>query len=85
MNCFCCGKCAKTGFKGRMAVHEMMMMSPEIRELAFQRAPLTELRKASLNAGFPDLLGDGKLKTLDGLTTMIEVSKIAQVEGTVDH
>ena len=79
-----CPKCSGTGFKGRQGVYELMEMSSEIRELAFQRANVGEIRKVAAAQGMRNLLGDARLKVLDGLTTMEEIAKIAQSEGLVD-
>ncbi len=80
-----CPNCGNTGFKGRRGVYEIMVMNTEIRDLTFKRSPVNLLRKAAIAGGMRPLLGDGKLKILDGGTTPHEVSKIAQVEGTVSH
>ncbi|MFW6335879.1 MAG: GspE/PulE family protein [Phycisphaeraceae bacterium] len=80
-----CPKCNHTGFKGRQGVYELMEMTGEIRDHAFQRSPVGDIRKAAAAQGMRNLLGDGKLKILDGLTTMDEVAKIAQSEGLLDY
>ena len=80
-----CPKCNQTGFKGREGVYELMEMSGEIRDLAFRRSTVGEVRKAAAAQGMRNLLGDGKLKVLDGLTTMEEVAKIAQSEGLLEY
>jgi type IV pilus assembly protein PilB len=79
-----CPKCGKTGFRGRKGIYELMLMNGELRDLAFKRAPLNQIRAAALATGMRGLLGDGKLKILDGLTTTDEISRITQVEGVVD-
>ena len=79
-----CNRCGNTGYRGRRGIYELMLMNAEIRELAFQRASVSQLRKAALNAGMRDLLGDGRLKVLNGMTTLEEIARIAQVEGAVD-
>ena len=63
----------------------MMVMNADLRELAFNRAPLGQIRQAAIATGMRTLLGDGKLKVLDGLTTIDEVARLAQVEGIVDE
>jgi type IV pilus assembly protein PilB len=78
-----CSQCHNTGFKGRIAVFEMFEMNNEIRELAFSKAPTTELRKAAKAAGMRTLMQDGKLKVLKGTTTPAEVVSIAQTEELV--
>ncbi|MEM1107122.1 MAG: ATPase, T2SS/T4P/T4SS family [Planctomycetota bacterium] len=79
-----CARCGNTGYRGRRGVYELMFMNAELRELAFNRAPVGKLRAAAVASGMRTLLGDGKLKVLDGQTTLEEIARIAQVEGTVE-
>ena len=79
-----CPRCSGTGYRGRRGIFELMLLNPEIRDLAFKRAPLNQVRAAAEAAGMRNLLGDGRLKVLDGETTLEEVARIAQVEGLVD-
>jgi len=79
-----CHKCGNTGYRGRKGIYEVMAMNPELRALAFKRAPLNQLREAAINTGMRDLLGDGRIKILNGTTTLAEVARIAQVGGIVD-
>ena len=79
-----CNRCGNTGFRGRRGVYEIMLMNSELRQLTFDRAPVSKLRKAAKAAGMRNLLGDGKLKVLEGKTTLAEIAKIAQVEGVVE-
>jgi type IV pilus assembly protein PilB len=76
-----CPNCKGTGYKGRKAIFEMMIMNSEIRELAFQRAGVSKLRAAAIRGGMRSLLGDGRIKILKGVTTPDEVAKYAQIEG----
>ncbi|MFW6059267.1 MAG: GspE/PulE family protein, partial [Phycisphaeraceae bacterium] len=78
-----CNRCANTGFRGRRGIYELMVMNSELRELAFNQAPLTKVRAAARAAGMRDLLGDGRLKVLEGMTTLEEISRLAQVEGVL--
>jgi len=78
-----CSRCQGTGYKGRIAIFEMLEMNNQIRELAFERAPATELRKAARNTGMRTLLQDGKRKVFKGVTTLSEVAKKTQAEGLV--
>lgn len=78
-----CNRCQGTGYKGRIAIFEMLEMNNQIRELAFERAPASELRKAARNSGMRTLLGDGKRKIFRGITTPMEVAKKTQAEGLV--
>ncbi len=75
-----CGACQGTGFRGRLAIFEMLEMNNEVRELAFARAPTMQIRKAAVATGMKPLLEDGKLKVFRGVTTLSEVAKHAQAE-----
>jgi type IV pilus assembly protein PilB len=76
-----CSKCQGTGFKGRLAIFEMVELNSEIRELAFSKSPTTEIRKACIASGMQTLMEDGKIKIFNGITTPEEVAEIAQTEG----
>lgn len=78
-----CPRCQNTGFKGRIAIFEMLEMNNNIRELAFAKAPSSEVRKAAIAGGMKTLLMDGRLKVFRGVTTPQEVAKVSQTEGLV--
>jgi len=78
-----CDYCSNTGFRGRIGVFELMQMNSEIRSLAFERAPTNKVRKAALAGGMKNLLADGRIKVLAGVSTAEEVVKVAQIEGMV--
>lgn len=78
-----CSRCQGTGFKGRIAIFEMLEMNNQLRELAFARAPAGELRKAAIASGMKTLLQDGRIKVFRGITTPKEVSHVTQAEGLV--
>jgi len=73
-----CRNCNGTGYRGRQGIFEMMAMDASLRELAFNRAPLTELRAASRAGGMKTLLQDGRLKIRNGVTTPEELVRITQ-------
>ena len=75
-----CPKCDNCGYRGRRGVYEMMVMNAEIRDLAFQRSTVSKLRAAAVRSGMRTLLGDGKIKVLNGMTTAQEVATFAQAE-----
>lgn len=79
-----CQVCSNSGYRGRRGIYEFMVMNNEIRELAFKRSPTTTLRKAALATGMRNLVGDGKLKVLKGMTSPEEIARVAQVAGLVD-
>jgi type IV pilus assembly protein PilB len=76
-----CSQCQGTGFKGRIAIFEMVELNNQIRELAFGRATTTDLRNACIASGMKTLMEDGKIKIFNGITTPREVAKTAQTEG----
>jgi type II secretory ATPase GspE/PulE/Tfp pilus assembly ATPase PilB-like protein len=78
-----CSQCQNTGFRGRRGAFELVELNREIRELAFEKAPTSELRKAAKAAGMRTLMEDGKIKIFEGITTPEEVARISQTEGVV--
>ena len=78
-----CKQCQNTGYRGRIGAFEMLEMNNQIRELAFAKAPTSELRKAAQASGMRTLMEDGKLKVFKGITTPQEVSRISQTEEVV--
>ncbi len=79
-----CKRCGGTGYRGRRGIYELMVMNSELREMAFNRAPLSKIRDVAENSGMRNLLGDGRLKILAGQTTLEEIARITQIEGVVD-
>jgi type II secretory ATPase GspE/PulE/Tfp pilus assembly ATPase PilB-like protein len=58
----------------------MLQMTTELRELAFAHATVAEMRKVAVRSGMRSLLQDGKVKILNGVTTMEEVARFAQAD-----
>lgn len=71
-----CEECEGTGYKGRLAIHELLVMNDEVRELISRRGSEHAIRKAARNAGMRTLLEDGVLKAARGLTTLEEVVRV---------
>ncbi|MEP6559756.1 MAG: ATPase, T2SS/T4P/T4SS family [Nakamurella sp.] len=71
-----CRNCSQTGFRGRMAVTEVMPISEEIEQLALVRAPASEIRKVAISGGMMTLRDDGLLKVANGDTTLAEVIRV---------
>jgi type IV pilus assembly protein PilB len=72
-----CRNCANTGYKGRIALHEVMPISPEIESLTIRRASSGEIREVAVAQGMYDLRADGLAKASGGLTSVREVSRVA--------
>ncbi|MFH1420047.1 MAG: ATPase, T2SS/T4P/T4SS family [Planctomycetota bacterium] len=75
-----CSHCNDTGYRGRKGIFEMLEMNSELRELAFNRASVTEIRRAATATGMTTLLEDGHRKILNGLTSIEEITRITQAE-----
>src|SRR3954468_13098989 len=67
-----CNHCGHSGYRGRLGIFELMMMSGKLRELAFQGANTQDLRKEAIKGGMSTLYDDGIRKVLEGTTTIDE-------------
>ncbi|MFC0168353.1 GspE/PulE family protein [Pseudoduganella danionis] len=74
-----CPHCAHQGYKGRIAIMELLKMTPAIDELIARRASTRELRNAANAAGFHSLIDDGLRRVLDGITTLEEVGRVVDL------
>jgi type IV pilus assembly protein PilB len=70
-----CEQCSKTGYKGRIGLFEMVMVSDAIRDLINNRAPTLQIRQKALEQGMRGLRDDGLRAIFDGNTTIEEVLK----------
>ncbi len=76
-----CNHCRQTGYRGRIAIFELMRMPSIIRELTFAQAPTQEIRrKARGGSTMKSLLDDGILKSMKGSTTLEEVLSTCHAE-----
>jgi type IV pilus assembly protein PilB len=73
-----CSNCNRTGYRGRIGIYELMMMTSRIRELSFQGASSQQLRKAAIAQGMHTLFDDGLDKAMKGVTTLEEVFRNAK-------
>ncbi|MBN1459143.1 MAG: Flp pilus assembly complex ATPase component TadA [Armatimonadetes bacterium] len=71
-----CERCRQTGYKGRIGVFELMLVSNHLRELILRKAPTHELRQAALESGMVTLRQDAMQKILEGITTMEEALRV---------
>lgn len=74
-----CSKCLNTGYKGRIALHEMFILDEKIRDLLFNEASMFDIQKEAMRQGMIPLIDDGLLKVKAGFTTLEEVLKVAKV------
>ena len=68
-----CAECRNTGYKGRLAIFEMIPMARDLRKLLFDNANEDEIRQTSLNNGMTTLREAGIARVLDGTTSIEEV------------
>jgi type II secretory ATPase GspE/PulE/Tfp pilus assembly ATPase PilB-like protein len=71
-----CGQCGMEGYKGRIAVFELLEVNPRIRELIAHKASAAELHRAAVEQGMRSLKQDGIEKVLLGLTDMGQVRAV---------
>jgi type IV pilus assembly protein PilB len=71
-----CATCASTGFKGRLAMHEVMPMTEDIGKLALRNASSEDVRRLAMEQGMRTLRQDGWLKVAEGMTTIGEVLRV---------
>jgi len=75
-----CDYCNNTGYRGRMAIYEIMVMEDAVRELIMRRASTNVIRVEALKRGMRSLRQSGLLAIDDGVTTIEEVVKETLVE-----
>ncbi len=68
-----CPHCRDTGYRGRVAFHELVVITEEIRQLISERRSVQEITRAAFKAGYRPLRYDGLNKVLLGLTTIEEI------------
>jgi len=75
-----CIECGGTGYKGRMAICELLDLSDRIREMILARKPTTEIKKAAREEGMRFLRESAVERVLSGHTTLREINKVTFVE-----
>lgn len=71
-----CSACSNTGYRGRIALHEVMAVTEEIERLAVRRASAAEIQKVALSQGMRTLRQDGWEKAKLGLTSLDEIMRV---------
>jgi type IV pilus assembly protein PilB len=74
-----CEQCRHQGYKGRIALMELLKFNHELDELVARRASWRELTAAARAAGFRSLLEDGVRRVLEGVTTLAEVARVVDL------
>lgn len=78
-----CPHCRNTGFRGRVAFHELVVITEEIRQLISDRRSVQEITRAAVKFGYRPLRYDGLNKVLLGLTTIEEIEENCSFESAV--
>jgi len=71
-----CEACGNTGFKGRVGLHELLVMNDEIRGLIVEQPSIQDLRAAARRNKTRSLQTDGMLKVVEGITSISEVVRV---------
>jgi type II secretory ATPase GspE/PulE/Tfp pilus assembly ATPase PilB-like protein len=75
-----CDACNHTGYRGRTAIHELLDLSDNIRELIIERRPGSEVRRAAEAEGLKGLRQSALQKVFAGLSTLHEINRVTFVE-----
>ncbi len=73
-----CPACKGSGYKGRIAIHEILVADETVRNLISERAPLATIRAHAIQMGFINMRLDGVRKVVKGLTTLEEVLRVTR-------
>ncbi len=73
-----CPACNFSGYRGRVALFEILVMNDEVRSLVVHQRPSNEIKMAALKAGMTTLRNDGWSRVLDGSTTVEEVMRVTR-------
>ncbi|NCC52275.1 MAG: type II/IV secretion system protein [Spartobacteria bacterium] len=71
-----CAHCHGTGYSGRMGIHEIFIITKQVRELIAQNSSILSIEECARQAGFKSLRYDGLKKALRGLTTLAEIDRV---------
>jgi len=71
-----CEHCSNYGYRGRIAINELLELDSELRDLVMKDAPEEQIREQALKAGMISMRQDGLMKAKEGLTTVKEVIRV---------
>ncbi len=75
-----CDACNHTGYRGRTAIHELLDLSDNIREMIVERRPGSEVRRAAEAEGLTSLRDSALKKVFAGISTLHEINRVTFVE-----
>lgn len=71
-----CGDCRGTGYKGRRAIAEILVLSDELRELIVDKAPIRRIKEQARKQGTRTLREAALVLAREGVTTLSEVNRV---------
>lgn len=74
-----CDNCGNTGYQGRIGIFEVLVVNEKVSRLILERRPAQEIEEQGVKDGMLLMKQDGYMKALDGITTVEEVLRVAQV------
>ncbi len=75
-----CDACNHTGYRGRTAIHELLDLTDNIREMIVERRPGSEVRRAAVAEGLTGLRESALQKVFAGVSTLHEINRVTFVE-----
>lgn len=79
-----CSYCNQTGYKGRIAIFELIVMNKKIQSMAESNASIEDIRRAARKFGMHSMFTDGMNKVLNGITTIDEVRRVTLLSAEVE-
>lgn len=73
-----CEKCGDSGYEGRIGIYEVLQVTEKIGRLILERAASGEIEKAAVEGGMVTMIQDGFMKSMEGITTIEEVLRVAE-------
>jgi type II secretion system protein E len=80
-----CEQCRMQGYKGRMGIYELLLVTEELRTPILARSPSSTISQIAIEQGMRLLRVDGWEKVKEGLTTVEEVLRVTQIEQHLDN
>src|SRR4051794_4617655 len=72
-----CPRCNQTGYKGRIGIYQLLIMSEQLEQLAVSKASREDLERAALSEGMKTMWDDGLAKVASGLTSIEELTRVS--------
>lgn len=79
-----CDQCRNSGYAGRCGIHELLIVDDEFRRIINTDSSVNSMREAFRRSGWPNLFEDGLQKVKQGITTIEEVLRVAEVADALD-